>query len=175
MRGLAILLVIQSHLAVYYAVRTPPGASRAWVDHWYFRITNVGWSGVDLFFVLSGFLITGILLDAKQGAHYFRSFYARRFLRIFPVYYGFLFFVIVIVPHISPLARTADVSYLTKHQWLYWTYLDNIFLAIKQLSPAEGSQRRSVGVCCAGCPSARSGHLPSCGLCRRVRASGRTV
>src|SRR5688572_18382331 len=68
LRGIAILLVL-----VVHAVRLPA--------------TEIGFAGVDLFFVLSGFLITGTLLDAKGSPNYFRNFYARRTLRIFPLYY----------------------------------------------------------------------------------------
>ena len=89
-RGLAILLVLVSHLMLFNN-RTGSrfGDSLS-------ALRGLGWVGVDLFFVLSGFLITGILFDTLHDPHYFRSFYMRRFLRIFPLYYGFLLFLLIL-------------------------------------------------------------------------------
>ena len=71
----------------------------------------MGRYGVDLFFVLSGCLITGILIDSRSDPRYFRSFYTRRILRIFPLYYTLVFITFVIVPAASAaLPRFPAVS-----------------------------------------------------------------
>jgi len=74
LRGIAILLVMIHRVYPRAAGGTP------WP-------IEGGWIGVDLFFVISGFLIAGILIDTRDDAHYFRNFYARRLLRIFPLFY----------------------------------------------------------------------------------------
>jgi peptidoglycan/LPS O-acetylase OafA/YrhL len=80
LRGVACLAVL-----LFHAGRLTPGSGG--IAELYSRAASLGWSGVDLFFVLSGFLITGILMDSKGSSSYFRDFYARRALRIFPLYY----------------------------------------------------------------------------------------
>src|SRR5690349_21094945 len=89
------------------------------------RFAEGGWMGVDLFFVLSGFLITGILLDARETPHYYRNFYARRTLRIFPLYYGYLFLMCVVVAGILRLDAKRSDELLSYQHWL-WFYLSNV-------------------------------------------------
>src|SRR6186997_902177 len=90
LRGVAILLVIFHNESSHFPTLHLAGIFRN------------GWMGVDLFFVLSGFLITGILLDTKQSEGYLKNFYARRSLRIWPLYYLMLVFMFVIVPLLRP-------------------------------------------------------------------------
>src|SRR5262245_50333849 len=92
-RGLAILVVMLCHFVWVVSEQAPPPDK---ISRYVVEILKSGRYGVDLFFVLSGFLITGILYDAKQDKHYFRNFYARRTLRIFPLYYSVLLILFVI-------------------------------------------------------------------------------
>lgn len=87
-RGIAILFVLLYHFASSLMVL---GLTSPILDAFQF-----GWCGVDVFFALSGFLITGILLDSKSSPNYFKSFYARRALRIFPLCYGAMFVVFLL-------------------------------------------------------------------------------
>jgi peptidoglycan/LPS O-acetylase OafA/YrhL len=122
-RGLAVLLVLFHHL-VYYS-----GIDKTfWWDRQLFKLANSSWLGVDLFFVLSGFLITGILFDAKGSGRYFRSFYGRRVLRIFPLYYGFLAVALLLFPLWLP--AESGQALIDSQAW-YWFYLSNFHVAFE--------------------------------------------
>lgn len=119
LRGMAILLVMLYH----FTGGTDHAASG--LDRWFSRATGIGWCGVDLFFVLSGFLITGILFDSKRSPTAFRDFYARRSLRIFPLYYGVLLVLFVIVPRVLRIDVPGMDDVAPNQQWL-WLYCGNI-------------------------------------------------
>ncbi len=116
-RGIAILVVLVHNTAfiAHGVTGLPLKAITA--------ITATGWTGVELFFVLSGFLITGILVDALGSPAFFRTFYIRRTLRIFPLYYGVLAIALFVVPAIANVPEWRAIAW--KNQWWYWTYLDN--------------------------------------------------
>lgn len=118
-RGIAILSVI-----FYHTLRIE-GDGGPQVYFWRFFQEST-WCGVDLFFVLSGFLITGILLDSKGTQGYFKNFYARRALRIMPLYYLTLFAALVIVPLLVGLRNLPPLyARLTANQIWLWLYLQN--------------------------------------------------
>jgi peptidoglycan/LPS O-acetylase OafA/YrhL len=123
-RGLAILLVLLFHFSSY-GHGLPPASMLA--DRVFHVLTRACWVGVDLFFVLSGFLITGILHDSKSGARYFRNFYARRALRIFPLYYGTLLAFFVVLPRMFP--DSERIGAFQSNAFWHWTYLSNIRVA----------------------------------------------
>ena len=122
-RGIAILLVMCAHLM--------PSQPIGFVPLEYVRkVFEAGWIGVDLFFVLSGFLITGILLDSRGRAHALRNFYARRSLRIFPLYFAVLIGGLLLLP---ALGYTYEGQQATESNQLWlWTYTTNLFIVSEQ-------------------------------------------
>jgi len=121
LRGIAILLVMLHHFTYY---RPTEG-----VDAQIGSVIFFGWAGVDLFFVLSGFLITGILLDSRGSARYFSSFYARRILRILPLYYLVLFIAFVVLPWFPEVHAVLVGEHASPPQWPYWFFGTNLLIA----------------------------------------------
>ena len=121
-RGIAILLVLQHHL-----FRQPDDAGA--LGKLLGRVAGAGWIGVDLFFALSGFLITGILVHDKGRDGYLRNFVGKRVLRIFPLYFGFLLLVLVAFPWLFP-ADGHGVEQFRQQQAWYWTYLANVEMTL---------------------------------------------
>ena len=119
-RGVAILLVLAHNL---YGFTSRPLS----------YLTAYGWMGVDLFFVLSGFLITGILLDSKPSKAYFRNFYARRCLRTWPLYYSVLFGMFFVVPRLLP-QFAGEIFHRSHPWWSYPFFVQNFLVA----DPSQG-------------------------------------
>jgi peptidoglycan/LPS O-acetylase OafA/YrhL len=116
-RGLAIIWVV-----LYNTTNLlPPIEHGAW--HLLAYLVHPGWIGVQLFFALSGFLITGALLDSQRATNYFRAFYARRALRILPLYYTVLILLLIVAPalHLAPTLLRADL----KEQLSLWLFIVN--------------------------------------------------
>jgi len=122
-RGLAILVVLVHNLSIFTAHETL--ADRLWTV-----VVESGWVGVQLFFVLSGFLITGILLDepsaTPRDARWVRTFYIRRILRIGPLYYAGLLLYFLVLPR--PFGEAI---------W-YWLYLSNWSVLFYGILPGLG-------------------------------------
>ena len=121
LRGIAVILVMLHHFTYY---RPETGIDRVIAG-----VPLFGWVGVDLFFVLSGFLITGILLDTRGSDRYFTTFYARRTLRIFPLYYLVLFLALVVLPQFPSVHTVLAGDIEMPPQWPYWLYLTNFSIA----------------------------------------------
>ena len=115
LRGLAVLMVIVVHAYRYSGIASA-GILLG-------RFASAGWIGVTLFFVLSGFLISGILFDTSGKPHYLRDFYGRRSLRIIPLYSAFLLCYFFVVPHVEFLASRLPQP---GSQVPYWSYLTNM-------------------------------------------------
>jgi peptidoglycan/LPS O-acetylase OafA/YrhL len=120
-RGIAILMVLLTHLgAILRDVRI-------------IRYFEFGWIGVDLFFVLSGFLITRILLETRTDPQYYRRFYIRRGLRIWPLYYAYLLVMVVLVHALRRMYAHSPGNFgsggppvITGPLWMYLFFLQNL-------------------------------------------------
>jgi|SRR5579871_1545905 len=124
LRGIAILLVVLFHF------------NAAFAPSWRFaQFFQIGWIGVDLFFVLSGYLITGILLDSVGRPGYYFSFITRRTLRIFPVYYACLILYCVLT--YIPKAIEWN-EFWRSGGWWYAIYLGNVKNFVENSWPALG-------------------------------------
>ena len=118
-RGIAILIVmLHNESGVFPALHLQ-------------KVFANGWMGVDLFFVLSGFLITGILLDSPHAEGYFKNFYIRRCLRIWPLYYSLIFFMFVILPFLRP-SEAHTILERSSPWWAYPLYLQNFLVSIPE-------------------------------------------
>lgn len=130
LRGIAILLVLFHHAVIVFTGLEPKNP---------FEVTVMTWAGhssagVDLFFILSGFLITRLLLKAKDSENYYKNFYVRRTLRIFPLYYAYLFFVFFTVP-LFPDFFYPVVPAPSSSGW-YWAYLSNFKMFFDKIIPS---------------------------------------
>src|SRR5687768_12816390 len=121
-RGVAISAVLWHHFVIYsgFEARVP-------FDHLLWESGSLGWAGVDLFFVLSGFLITGILYDSRSSGRYYVNFFGRRALRILPLYYGVLVLAFLVLP---VFLEPQSAESLTRNQAWYWLYLINVKVAL---------------------------------------------
>jgi peptidoglycan/LPS O-acetylase OafA/YrhL len=117
LRGVAIALVLICHF-FQLTLQVRPGSVLAYVQ----AVARLSWTGVDLFFVLSGFLIGGILLDSRASTNYYSVFYKRRFFRIFPIYVATLLLTSVLVT-LGLKSANNPLKWLTMEGAPWYTYL----------------------------------------------------
>jgi peptidoglycan/LPS O-acetylase OafA/YrhL len=113
LRGISIILVMAFHI-----FKRADFFTKHEILHFVTSISYIGWLGVDVFFALSGFLITSILLKTRDGNHYFKNFYARRILRIFPLYYVFIVVMLLALPTLIP-DYTANIPVIAPFLFFY--------------------------------------------------------
>ncbi|CAN5464802.1 hypothetical protein BH11PSE4_BH11PSE4_35240 [soil metagenome] len=116
LRGIAVIAVLCTH--------SGPQDSAEILMQPIVWLARLGWTGVDLFFVLSGFLITGVLTANRTSDNYFRAFYWHRALRIFPLY--FLLLTLIATTAIVAPGIYRSLIYLDGPVWPYWTFMSNL-------------------------------------------------
>ena len=126
LRGFALVMILAFH-SIYQEGEYPAGSFLAWLQ----RSVALDWTALDLFFVLSGFLIGGILMDSRQSPSYFKTFYARRVFRIVPVYYAWVLLYIVLIAfagnQVTRLSNSGIRPPLTFAVISYFLFLQNSF------------------------------------------------
>jgi peptidoglycan/LPS O-acetylase OafA/YrhL len=123
LRGLAILMVFLLHF-----ISDSRSHNQGFgILYRFAQLFRLGWSGVDLFFVLSGFLIGGILLDARESPNYFKTFYVRRMHRILPIYYVWITAYGVLGYAAAKWGPTYDSALFLNSvpPWIYYLFLQN--------------------------------------------------
>ena len=116
LRGVAVLSVVAYHGLHWWLV---PAVAISPAAQWLSAIAAPGWLGVNLFFILSGFLITGILLDTRTRPNYWKNFYVRRILRILPLY-----LITLLILRFTPVLGIS------------WTYVLVCLLYLANFAPA---------------------------------------
>jgi peptidoglycan/LPS O-acetylase OafA/YrhL len=119
LRGLAICLILVEHFLPAY---TMPNKALELVC----KLAKTGWSGVDLSFVLSGLLITDVLLRTRGIASATKSFFIRRFLRVMPLYLGCLIFVFLLLPFFVRSGVDPAFDTMQSYQGWYWGLSANV-------------------------------------------------
>ncbi len=119
-RGMSMLMVAVYHMTFIRPTNT--------LETGIVFIAQSLWVSVDIFFALSSFLITGILLDSVNKARYFRNFWARRSLRVFPLYFAIVIFSLLILPYLNH-PKMSNFGRIKGDEWYYWIYLQNIPIA----------------------------------------------
>jgi peptidoglycan/LPS O-acetylase OafA/YrhL len=124
LRGVAIVAVMLRHFVTMPELRM--------IDVPFLLASGGGWVGVDLFFALSGFLITGILIDVRGSPMWVRNFFARRALRIVPPYAATLALLTLSLPLIARLDPASAYGAQVFHamRWWYWTHSVDLMLAV---------------------------------------------
>jgi len=120
LRGVAVLMIIFLHYVCrsgFFSYLGPPRIA---------LLLNSSWAGVDVFFVLSGFLIGGIIIDHGDAENFFRVFYLRRALRILPVAFLTIAFSYLVLPFCDPIIRFGDQV----PPYAYLLFISNIWTAL---------------------------------------------
>jgi peptidoglycan/LPS O-acetylase OafA/YrhL len=126
LRGFALIMIL-----VFHAVSQEGAYTPGTLLHYLQRSFAMGWTALDLFFVLSGFLIGGILMDARESPSYYKTFYARRVFRIVPVYFAWVLLYILVAGFASGLVVQLSNSGLRPPLdfsiWSHFLFLQNSF------------------------------------------------